>query len=74
LPDRTIYLTGAPNRRFEQDMLAWAAMLNARGGYVEIDKGFLPSTVIGIDELRRYVNLRLIADSGDRQLYEVVRS
>jgi hypothetical protein len=73
LPDRTMYLSGAPNRRFERDVLAWAAMLNARGGYVEIERGFLPSSVIGIDELRRYVNLQLIAASSDRQLYEVAR-
>jgi hypothetical protein len=72
LPDHRMYMTGAPNRRVDQELAEWVEILNTRGGYLDIERSFVPRSVVSIEELRRYVNSRLIASSPDRQLYEVL--
>ena len=75
LPSPLVYSTGEPNHAYAADLSRWAHQLTTRHSYAFFETTpFLAVNSATATDLRRYVPLRLIVQSGDQSLYEIVRS
>jgi hypothetical protein len=75
LPSPLVYLTGKPNHTYQADLSHWAQQLASRQSYAFIaTTPFVALYSTTATDLRRYVALRLIAQSGDQSLYQIVTS
>jgi len=72
LPIRHDYFTGDINADFERQVATWAELLRARGGAIDMADGFYELATI--DDLQRYVPVRLVARDAHERLYEVASS
>jgi hypothetical protein len=72
LPERKVYVTGKPNRAFEDELAQWAAILRSRPSYVFLIFPNIPAAT-QFGDLAKLVPLKLVSHTGIEYLYQVVR-
>ena len=74
LPSPLVYSTGEQNHAYEAELSGWAHQLTTRRSYAFFETiPFLTVNSATATDLRRYLPLRLVVQSGDQSLYEIVR-
>jgi hypothetical protein len=74
LPSPLVYSTGKQNHAYEAELSRWAHQLTTRRSYAFFETiPFLTVNSATATDLRRYLPLRLVVQSGDQSLYEIVR-